>query len=399
MKVTPTAEAIRIIRNNGYPYDDEEIPLGMADGRVLAESITISVDIPGFDRSLKDGYAVLAEDTLTATPKSPVVLRVCGTIPMGYGETPVLKAKEAWGVSTGGRIPRDADAVVMHEAVSFDEALGTITITHAVSPHRDIVHKGEDFASGTEVFKKGWTVRIQDIGVLAAVGKIKVKVFKTPVVGIISTGSEIIPAELEPRDGEVREVNSHLISGFLRRQGIVPKVYGIIKDEPELLSVLLHQAAHVCDMVIISGGSAKSAHDLTNEIICRLGGLDCPGIMVGPGRPTLVRFVYGTPVIALPGHPTSAFLILVLAISQLLQGLKGSPCQKHYKQTVQMAIPLPSYTDRDQYFPVNIRNGMATPIGGISGSLSTLLNSDGIVHVPIGKSGLTQGEEVEVIVW
>jgi molybdopterin molybdotransferase len=390
---------VQIIRDTGYFSDVEEIPLSMADGRVLAEPITISVDIPGFDRALKDGYALLSKDTQEATPKSPVVLRVCGMIPMGYGETPVLKVKEAFGVSTGGRIPKGADAVVMHEAASFNETSGTITITHAVSPHSNIVHKGEDFASGDEIFPKGWTVRIQDIGVLAAVGKTRVNVLKTPVVGIISTGREIISAELEPRDGEVREVNSHLISGFLRRQGVVPRVYGIIKDEPELLSILLHQAAHVCDMVIVSGGSSKSAHDLTNEIICHLGEPDAPGIMVGPGRPTLVRFVYGTPVIALPGHPTSAFLILVLGISQLLQGLKGSPCQKHYKQTVQMAVPLPSHADRDQYFPVSIQNGIATPIGGVSGSFSTLLNSDGIVHVPIGKSSLAPGEEVEVIVW
>lgn len=176
-------------------------------------------------------------------------------------------------------------------------------------------------------------------------------------------------------------------------------MFGIIKDDPELLLILLHQSALICDMVIVSGGSAKSAHDVTHELINFLADPDHIEVMAGLGRPVLIRFVHETPVIALPGHPTSAFLILVLGITQLIQGLKGSPCQKQYKQTVRMAVRLPSRREREQFFPVRIRDGRATPIGGVTWSFQTLLDSDGIIKVPIGKELLVENEEAEVIIW
>ncbi|MDR2855398.1 MAG: hypothetical protein LBV40_04510 [Methanomicrobiales archaeon] len=122
-------------------------------------------------------------------------------------------------------------------------------------------------------------------------------------------------------------------------------------------------------------------------------------MMTGLGRPMLIRFIHETPVIALPGHPTSAFLTLVLGITQLIQGLKGSPCQRQYKQTVRMAVSFPSRKEREQFFPVSIRDGRATPTGGMSWSFQTLFDSDGIIKVPIGKELLMENEEVEVIIW
>jgi len=396
-------EAVRIIRESSTQYEPEEISIHEADGRVLAEDVICQFDIPGFNRSLKDGFAVLSRDTQSATPDSPVVLQIAGTIPMGHGETPQYCFRETWRVSTGGKIPDGADAVVMHEVVhgSVDpDAEGTtVVITQPIASGVNLVWKGDDFRAGCEIFPKGWTIRLQDLGVLAAIGRTRVKVWRVPVVGIISTGREIISAKLEPRDGEVREVNSYLISGFLRRQGVISKVYGIIKDDPALLSVLLHQSASMCNMVIVSGGSAKSAHDFTNDLINHLADPDTIEIMTGVGRPLVIRFIRGKPVIALPGHPTSAFLILVLGVTQLIQGLKGSPCQKQYKQSVKMAVELPSRKERDQFFPVRIRDGKATPVGGVSGSFQTLLESDGIIRVPIGTDLLVEDEEVEVIVW
>jgi molybdopterin molybdotransferase len=322
---------------------------------------------------------------------------------MGHGETPQHNSGETWRVSTGGRIPDGADAVVMHEDVDAsidpDAEDRTILITQPIASGANLVQRGNDFKAECEVFPKGWTIRLQDLGVLAAIGRTRVKVWRAPVVGIISTGREIISAELEPRDGEVREVNSYLISGFLRRQGVMSKVYGIIKDDPALLSVLLHQSALMSDMVIVSGGSAKSAHDVTNELITLLAEPNQIEIMTGVGRPMVIRFIHGKPVIALPGHPTSAFLILVLGITQLIQGLKGSPCQKQIRQSVQLEVDLPSRIEREQFFPVRIRDGRAMPVGGVSGSFQTLFASDGIIRVPIGKELLVKDEEVEVIVW
>jgi molybdopterin molybdotransferase len=396
-------EAVRIIRESSTQYEPEEISIDEADGRVLAEDVICQFDIPGFNRSLMDGFAVLSRDTQSAAPDSPVVLQIAGTIPMGYGKTPQHRSGETWRVSTGGRIPDGADAVAMHEevhgSVDPDAEDKTISITQPIFSGVNFVQRGHDFREGSVIFPKGWPIRIQDLGVLAAIGRTRVKVWRVPVVGIISTGREIISATLEPRDGEVREVNSYLISGFLRRQGVMSKVFGVIKDDPALFSVLLHQSASVCDMVIVSGGSAKSAHDITNEVINHLADPAQVEIMTGVGRPMVIRFIHGKPVIALPGHPTSAFLILVLGVTQLIQGLKGSPCQKQYKQSVQMAGDLPSRKDREQFFPVRIRDGKATSVGGVSGSFQTLLDSDGIIKVPVGTDLVMEGEEVEVIVW
>lgn len=397
------ADAVHLIREARAHSEPEEISIAEADGRVLAEAVICQTDVPGFDRSLKDGFAVLSTDTLHATQDAPIILDIAGTIPMGYGKTPHLHAGEAWRVATGGRVPKGSDAIVMHEDVDGDADPDaedkTIMVTKPVSCGSHFVKAGEDFKGGDEIFSKGWTIRLQDIGVLAAIGKLRVKVYRPPLVGIISTGREIISAASDPRDGEIREINSYLIAGFLRRQGVLSKMFGIIKDDPDLLSILLHQSASVCDMVIVSGGSAKSAHDVTHELINHLADPDHIEITTGLGRPVLIRFIHETPVIALPGHPTSAFLILVLGITQLIQGLKGSPCQRQYKQTVQMAVSLPSRKEREQFFPVRIEDGRATPIGGVSWSFQTLFNSDGIIRVPIGKDLIVENEEVEVTVW
>jgi len=403
MEEISISDAVRIIRESTAQSEPEEISIHEADGRVLAEGIICENDIPGFNRSLMDGFAVHSCDTVSATPDSPVVLHIAGTIPMGHGKNPQHRTGKTWRVSTGGRVPEGCDAVVMHEDVGGridpDDENREIVLKHPITSGANLVQKGDDFKSGCEVFSKGWTIRLQDLGVLAAIGRTRVKVWRAPVVGVISTGREIISAESEPRDGEVREVNSYLISGFLRKQGVTPKIYGIIKDEPDLLSILLHQSASMCDMVIVSGGSAKSAHDITNELIAHLADPGHVEIIAGVGRPMVIRFIHKTPVIALPGHPTSAFLILVLGITQLIQGLKGSPCQKQYKQSVKMTVELPSRKEREQFFPVRIRDGKATPVGGVSGSFQTLFDSDGIIRVPIGKDLLMEEEEVEVIVW
>ncbi len=397
LKTATIEEAVSLIKAAGYSSGIEVIPIDMADGRVLAEQISARADIPGFSRSLMDGYACRSVDIADANPENPVHLRIMGRIPMGRTDRPALLPGETWAVSTGSLLPEGADTVIMNEEAWVTES--DILVQSPLLPGNHIIRKGDDFREGEVIFSAGWTIRPQDIGVLAAAGQIQVPVWVRPRVGIISTGTELVSAYMEPAEGEVREVNSHLISTFLRRQGAEPMMYGIIRDDPDILRKTLLRAAHDCDMVVVSGGSARGERDITKQAISDLGDQDQPCIILGPGKPTIIRFIQGTPVIGLPGHPVSSFLILTLVLTQLIQGLKGSPCQRRYRQIVTMGEDIMIKPGKEHFHLVRIQDGYATTVGGVPGLLSTLLQSDGIIRIPAGTEKISRGDLVEVIVW
>ena len=390
-------EAVRTVRSIAKQTGTETIIIDEADGRVLAESILTQEDIPGFDRSWKDGYAVIAQDTYTATENSPVILSLCGSIAMGKTEKGQIQSGECMYIPTGGQMPDGADAVVM---IEYAEHVGDkVLIRQPVVIRENVIAKDEDFCAGTIIYPVGSTLRPQDIGVLAAIGKTRISVRKNPRIAIISTGVELVPAEAIPRIGEVREVNSHLISVFLRRQGATPVRYGIIRDNLEELIRTIEIASHECDAVIVSGGSSKDRNDITFRAIASLGKVFVHGISIAPGKPTIIGQCEEVPVIGLPGHPVSTFMVMTLVAIHLIQAMKGAPCQHIYKKTIKMATDLKSEGGREQYIRVRIDHDQATPVLGKSGLLNTLLYSDGIIHIPSGKEGLVKGEEVEVRLW
>ncbi|KAF5086996.1 molybdopterin molybdotransferase MoeA [Methanospirillum sp. J.3.6.1-F.2.7.3] len=390
-------EAVKTVRSIAKQTGTETIIIDEADGRVLAESIITQEDIPGFDRSWKDGYAVIAEDTYAATENSPIILSLCGSIAMGKTERGHIQSGECMYIPTGGQMPDGADAVVM---IEYAEHIGDkVLIRQPVVVRENVIAKDEDFSAGTIIYPVGSTLRPQDIGVLAAIGKTRISVRKNPRIAIISTGVELVPAEAIPRIGEVREVNSHLISVFLRRQGATPVRYGIIRDNLEELIRTIETASHECDAVIVSGGSSKDRNDITFRAIASLGKVFVHGISIAPGKPTIIGQCEDVPVIGLPGHPVSTFMVMTLVAVHLIQAMKGAPCQHIYKKTIKMATDLKSEGGREQYIRVRIDNDQATPVLGKSGLLNTLLYSDGIIHIPSGKEGLVKGEEVEVRLW
>ena len=390
-------EAVRIVRSIAKQTGTETIIIDDAEGRVLAESIITNEDIPGFDRSWKDGYAVIAQDTYAATENVPVILSLHGSVAMGKSDKGQISQGECMYIPTGGQMPDGADAVVMIEYA--EHAGDKVLIRQPVVVRENVIAKDEDFSSGTIIFPAGSTLRPQDIGVLAAIGKTRISVRKFPRIAIISTGVELVPSEAIPRIGEVREVNSHLISVFLRRQGATPVRYGIIRDNLGELVRTIKTASQECDAVIVSGGSSKDRNDITFRAIASLGKVFVHGISIAPGKPTIIGQCEDVPVIGLPGHPVSTFMVMTLVAVHLIQAMKGSPCQHIYKKTIKMATDLKSEGGREQYIRVKIENDEGTPVLGKSGLLNTLLYSDGIIHLPSGKEGLVKGEEVEVRLW
>jgi molybdopterin molybdotransferase len=376
----------------------ESIPVESAAGRILATAVTADMDIPGFDRSVVDGYAVRAADTTGAGEAIPALLHCTGRITMGRQDK-----KTAVGpgtciyIPTGGVLPEGADAVVMVEYT--EEAADTVLVKKAVSHGENVLHRDEDFRKGEAVFSAGRRISSQDAGVLAACGFAMVTVAKKPVVGIISTGNELVPVTAVPGPGQVRDANASMLAAYLTEYGCVPRLYGIISDEREAFEKVLARAVPECDVVLLSGGSSKDDRDMTAAVIAAIGEVLVHGIAIAPGKPTIIGQIAGKPVFGLPGHPASAFVVMIAIVRPLIDRMLGisRPIQRTVRAT--LAANIPSQRGREEYVRVRMESGIATPLFGKSGLLNTLIQSDGLVCIPAGTEGLEKGSEVEVILW
>ncbi|WOF15306.1 molybdopterin molybdotransferase MoeA [Methanoplanus sp. FWC-SCC4] len=396
LKLISVSEAkakIREIAGETYP---QKVTLSEAYDRVLASDVLSDADVPGFSRSIVDGYAVVSKDTTGAGESIPTMLEYLGRVEMGTPAQIKLTPGTCAYVPTGGNVPDGADAVAM---VEYSEALGDeVLIFRPMSNGENIVFADEDFAKGSPVMKKGTTLKPQECGVLASLGKEEVEVFKKPVIGIISTGNELVPVSKEPGFGKVRDVNTYLCSGFVKRCGCIPKIYGVIPDERDELREAIRLATEECDAVLISGGSSKDERDNTSSIIKELGEVLIHGIAISPGKPTIIGTATGKPVIGLPGHPASAYIVLYVLVSELLYKMQMKAVTNNTITTT-LLENIPSAQGREDYVRVKLSDDGAKPLYAKSGLLNTLIKSDGMVKIPSGSEGLEAGSLVEVILW
>ncbi|HZD44430.1 MAG TPA: molybdopterin molybdotransferase MoeA, partial [Methanomicrobiales archaeon] len=238
----------------------------------------------------------------------------------------------------------------------------------------------------------------QDLGVLAALGYTAVQVTKKPLIGILSTGNEVVPVSAEPGPGQVRDANSSLAAGFVQEHGCTPRQYGIVPDDRERLRQAVSKAAGECDAILISGGSSKDERDMVASVIGELGEVLAHGIGLQPGKPTIIGRVERTPVIGLPGHPASAYVVLFAIVGELLTAMTGGK-RALCTVTARLKENIPSQKGREEYVRVSVEGGAATPLFGKSGLLNTLVRSNGVVRVPAGSEGFEEGDVVEVILW
>jgi molybdopterin molybdotransferase len=391
-------EAINLIGRIAPTVETEYIPLTEACGRVLAEDILADTDIPGFARSVKDGYAVIAEDTAQASESIPVPLAktICITMgKMGNGST--IKPGQCAYIPTGAVLPVGADAVVMLEYCQ--DLDGIVLVSRPVSSGENIICADEDYARGEGVLTAGKCLKIQDVGVLAAVGAQQVPVKRKPVIGIISTGIELVPPDQIPMAGDVRDVNSYLCGAFVQEKGGIPRYYGIVRDDPGELKTTLTYAVSECDSILVSGGSSKDKRDITAGVIGDLGEIFAHGIALAPGKPTIIGRIGQTPVIGIPGHPASTMIVLTVLVSYLLRALTGCLSQQETKLMAVLTHNVPSERGREEYVRVRLIGNEAVPLFGKSGLLNTLVQSDGIIRIMPGCEGLEAFSEVEVMRW
>ena len=398
LHVVAVADAIAAATKIAPATVPETVPVEQSAGRVLAGPVAADSDIPGFDRSVVDGYAVRSLDTTGASDVVPIQLRCTGRVAMGTDNTDlVVRAGECAYIPTGGVLPEGADAAVMVEYTG--NAGDTVLIKKPVAHGENVLLQDEDFKKGETIFRPGRRLTPQDTGVLAACGCTAVPVAKKPVVGIISTGNELVPASAVPGQGQVRDANAPMLAAWLTGYGCIPKLYGIIKDEHEAFEAVIARALPECDVVLLSGGSSKDERDMTAGIIADNGEVLIHGIALAPGKPTIIGRIAKKPVFGLPGHPAAAIVVLIIIVRPLLDKMLGirKPLLRTIKAT--LAENIPSQRGREEYVRVRVENGRATPLFGKSGLMHTLVNSDGLVCIPAGYEGLEKGHEVEVILW
>lgn len=394
----------KVETGSGAGTGSEKIAVRAALGRVLAADIISKVDVPPFSRSTMDGYAVRAEDTFGASESIPVFLEVMDRIEMGEPAEKEIASGQAAAVATGGMLPPGADAVVMIEETEKLGA-GEIEVQTAVGAGENIVKKGEDISRGEKLLTAGSRLRPQDLGALSGIGIVEVEVYSRPEVAVFSTGDEIISPEEEPGPGQIRDINSYSIGGLVERAGGCVQHMGIIPDCKDELRENLRQAAEKMDLVVLSGGSSVGVKDLTIEVLNELGepGVVVHGVAIKPGKPTIIAIINDTPVLGLPGHPTSAMVVFEIMgrpIIERLSGLKPGHLPAVTRISAQLTRNIASDRGRREYFRVRLkREGerlLAEPMLGKSSLISTMVAADGLVEVARGSEGCRQGTEVEV---
>lgn len=396
LRVVTLEEAERVIREIAPHPVEDEIPLDEALHRVLARDVHAAENIPGFARTTVDGYAVRAADTVGAGEAIPAILRLTGEVSMGTEPGSPLKKGEGIYLPTGAMLPAGADAAVM---IEYTERIGDeILVKRPVAFGENVILAGEDFGEGSLILPRGLYLSPRDIGILAASGNDRVAVFRKPVIGIISTGNELVPVNATPNSGQVRDANGPMCAAFAEDSGCRPRPYGIVRDDRGALTRVLDRAIGECDAILLSGGSSKDIRDLAASVIAEKGEVLIHGISIAPGKPTIIGRAGGRPIIGLPGHPASAYVILYTLAGTLFSAMSGSP-RPERKVSVVLAENIPSQKGKVEFVRVRIDGGRAVPCFGKSGLLNTFAGSDGLVQVPAEREGFEAGETVEVILW
>ncbi len=413
------------------PLACEEVPLAEALNRVLARDVVAPIDVPSFDRSDVDGFAVRAGDTFGASEEQPRTLRLNPEVlATGIVPTGAVTAGTATPIATGAVVPRGADAIVMIEHT--DAAQQTLLVRRPATPGANITFAGTDIGRGETVLRRGELLTSRETGVLAALGKSHVPVVRRPLVAILSTGDELIPPGTPMRPGLIFDSNATILADAVRELGGEPVPLGIIPDNWAALERALHEALS-CDVVLLSGGTSKGAGDLSYRVVAQLGppGIVAHGVALKPGKPLCLAAVTlghdrtsdpqgqkqrTVPVAVLPGFPTSAIFTFHEFVAPVIRSLAGRP--EAASETVSARLPLRvnSERGRTEYLLVSLvtdtrveqaseatpthhsplTTHVAYPMGKGSGSVTSFSRADGFVIIPRQREYLEADETVEV---
>ncbi|WP_435010072.1 molybdopterin biosynthesis protein [Tundrisphaera lichenicola] len=380
----------------------EIVPLSGLLGRVLSNDVRAEVDVPFFDRSNVDGYAVRAEETYGASEDSPRTFRFNPEeIATGVEPRIVVGSGTATPIATGAMLPRGADSVVMleHARVGLDGE--TLNVQRPVTPGSGVSFAGTDMSLGELVLRKGTLLTSRETGVLAAIGCSSAWVVRRPSVAIISTGDELVEPGQPITPGLVFDSNATMLADAVREQGGDPVMIGIVGDDEKDLESAFALAL-ASDVVILSGGTSKGMGDLSYRVLARrTPGIVVHGVALKPGKPICLGAVGTSPVVILPGFPTSAIFTFHEFVAPVIRQMAG--LRSEARDTIPARLParFNSEIGRTEYVLVNLVEGpdgtSAYPLGKGSGSVTTFAKADGFVTIPRNREFLSSGERVEVI--
>lgn len=354
----PVAQAIQTMLDRVRRLEAVTVPLHGAVGMVLAEDVASDVDMPPFDKSAMDGFAVIATDLAEA----PRALRVTQDVPAGAVPTRAVQSGECARIMTGAPVPEGADTVVMVEQTEPGPGADEVTFAGPVVKGRNICWRGEDVRAGDAVLGAGHAVRAAEAGTLAACGRAEVAVYRRPSVAVLSTGDEIVPIDQAPGAGQIRDANSHYVAARLARLGIEAVRLGIAPDEPAALRAALARGLE-SDVLAVSGGVSMGDRDLVPGLLRELGvELFFEKVAMQPGKPTVFGRRGATLVFGLPGNPVSVLvageLFLVPAVKAMM-GFAAVHPPRHAARLVERAKHRPG---RVAHVPGRLEEGDAGPI-------------------------------------
>lgn len=372
------------------PVTTETVLVKDALGRITAEPVFAKFSSPYFHSAAMDGYAVRAKDTFTATEREPVRLKI---------------GIDAHWIETGDPIPNGFDAVIPIEDVTIKENF--IEIYSSVSPYHDVRPVGEDIVATELIIPESHIVRAVDIGAMLASGIIEINVRKKPIVGIIPTGSELIPPEKLkerlPQPPELIDYNSAVLGNLVTDTGGKSKLYPIVLDDKDEMKKAVLSAIEECDILILNAGSGYGKEDFTYKVIDELGHIIINGVAIKPGKPFIAGFIKNKPVLGIPGYPVSAFLCFNLFVKPLIEVYLGISIKKEEKLKAILSRPISSNLGVDEFVRVKVgRVGdkhIVTPMGRGAGLLMSVVRADGYIVIPKGSEGFSQGHELTVHLW
>ncbi len=411
LKLIPIQQALQTLFSHmEVSVSKEHIQTIDALGRVTAEPILSTNPLPPFARSTVDGYAVRAADTFGASESLPAYLQLVGEVNMGSTPAFDIQAGETGVIHTGGMLPASCNAVVM---IEYTQAVGkdTIEVLRSVAVGENIIKLGEDVQTGEEVIRLGVRVRPAEIGGLLALGILDLEVAKKPVVGIISSGDEVVPPEAGLLPGQVRDINSFSLSALIEQTGGISKRYGIFPDQFDQLEAAAERAMDECDVVLLTAGSSASARDLTSRVINTLGspGVLVHGVSIKPGKPTILAVCNRKVVIGLPGNPVSALVIAGIFVVPVIESLLGLADEGvKARLLARLTTNVPSQAGREDWVaarlypdpsadvPGKLLGYKVDPIFSKSNLIFSLVRANCMIRVPADATGLSAGDLVEV---
>ncbi len=391
----PLDEARALMRDHVHPVDRvETVDLADAHQRVLARPIVAGRDVPPFARAAMDGFAVIAADTFGAGAFNAKVLRRLETVHTGEVPTRVVEPGSCIEIATGAPMPTGADAVVMVEETEKDEA-GRVKVFGPVYPGQNVGRQASDIRAGQPVSGPGDLLTPSRIGALAALGCDRVDVFAKPCVAILSTGNEIVTPGQPLAPGQIYDINRFTLAAIIAEHGGVPVPQPVSADTLVDLGRAL-DACRSADLVIFSGGSSVGERDLVLDLVGSRGEILFHGVAVKPGKPTLFGLTDGTPVLGMPGYPTSCLSNGYMLLVPLVRRLAHLPEFSPRVLTLPLGQRVVSTTGRHQFYTVRIVDGVAVPAFKASGDITSMSQADGYIEIPAQTDIVEKGEIVEV---